>query len=214
MNDRLASADPMRRRLGREAVPPAEFRAALAAVPAVDRDPWIDRVFNLDGLPADGPDLPRGCVPYLPSDVATLLTLIDRAAIGPDDVFVDVGAGIGRALALVHLATGAGAIGIEVQAGLAAEGRRLIGGLASDRIVLVEGDAAELAARFVLGTVFFLYCPFSGARLDRLLDDLAALAPTRPKQTLRVCALDTPLPARADLVPLWRDDRLTVARFG
>jgi len=42
--------------------------------------------------------------------------------------------------------------------------------------------------------VFFLYCPFSGARLERVLDDLESIARTRE---IRVCCVDLPLPPRA-----------------
>jgi hypothetical protein len=42
--------------------------------------------------------------------------------------------------------------------------------------------------------VFFLYCPFSGGRLEQLLDDLEPIARTR---RIRVCTVDLPLPARA-----------------
>jgi hypothetical protein len=41
----------------------------------------------------------------------------------------------------------------------------------------------------VIGTVFFLYCPFGGDRLKRVLDELEAIARTR--QT-RVCCVGMP----------------------
>jgi hypothetical protein len=41
--------------------------------------------------------------------------------------------------------------------------------------------------------VFFLYCPFSGARLDKLLTCLEPIAHTRP---IRICCVDLPLPPR------------------
>jgi hypothetical protein len=56
---------------------------------------------------------------------------------------------------------------------------------------LIEGDAAELTSRMHVGSVFFLYCPFSGERLERVLTDLEAIARTRE---IRVCCVDLPLP--------------------
>src|SRR5262249_18543482 len=97
--------------------PPA-FRAALLGVPAGERDAWVDRVLGLDGLPDDGPALPAGGVPYLPCSVEVLLRMVDEASVGSGDVFVDVGAGPGRAIALVHLLTGAAAVGLEIQPAL------------------------------------------------------------------------------------------------
>ncbi len=209
MHAALIDADRMHRRLSTGAVSPAEFHAALLAVPPTERDRWADRALGIDPLHADGPDLPRGCVPYLPCDVETLLRMIEAAAVTTDDVFVDVGAGVGRAAALVHLLTGADTIAVEVQAGLVAEARALVSTLELDRLTVVAGDVAAQRAQIARGTVFFLYCPFSGDRLDRLLDDLAAIA--RP---LRICTVDLPLPQRPDLTSIWRDDRLLVCRMG
>lgn len=201
----------MQRRLTNGSVSPAAFRAALSAVPPAARDAWVDRALNIDPLHADGPDLPRGCVPYLPCDVDVLLRMIEAAAVTADDVFVDIGAGIGRAAALVHLLTGAPAIGVEVQAGLAAEARALAARLRLDRLTVIEGDARDRVEAIADGTVFFLYCPFSGARLERLVDALMSITRGRP---IRICTVDLPLPERPDLKTIWRDDRLTVCRRG
>ena len=42
-----------------------------------------------------------------------------------------------------------------------------------------------------IGSVFFLYCPFAGERLARVLGNLEDIARTRE---LRVCCIDLPLP--------------------
>jgi hypothetical protein len=55
----------------------------------------------------------------------------------------------------------------------------------------VQGDAADLAARMAIGSIFFLYCPFSGGRMARLLAGLEQVARTR---TIRLCCLDVPIP--------------------
>ena len=97
----------------------------LAGVPPVARDAWVDLALGLEAIAEDGPDLPRGCVPYLPCSVDALLRLIEHAPVGAGDVFVDVGSGLGRAAALVHLLTGAPAIGVEVQPAHVAASRAL-----------------------------------------------------------------------------------------
>src|SRR5690348_7895460 len=91
---------------------PSTFRVALLSVPPTERDAWLDLVLGLGELPADGPELPRDCVPYLPCSVDTLLRMVEQAPVRASDVFVDVGSGVGRAAALVHLLTGAAAIGL------------------------------------------------------------------------------------------------------
>jgi SAM-dependent methyltransferase len=189
----------MRRSLASGEVTPALFRAALTSIAAVESDVWVDRVFGLDDLPSDGPELPRGCVPYLPCAVERVLRALELAEVQASDVFVDVGSGVGRATALAHLVTGAEAIGIEVQPELVRHARALAERLNAPRVSVIEGDAAELVRQVTSGTVFFLYCPFSGARLERVLSDLRALARTRP---IRVCCADLPLPVCSWLGPV------------
>lgn len=186
-------ARTMRPRLESVHRDPSTFRAALAKVPPADRDGWLDRLLGLDGLPDDGPALPRGGVPYLPCPVETLIQIAEHANVQASDVFVDIGSGVGRAIVLMHLATGAAAIGLEIQPALVEASRDLSARIGTERVTVVEGDAAITAGRITIGSVFFLYCPFSGDRLTRVLADLETIARTRP---IRVCTLDLPLPAQ------------------
>jgi hypothetical protein len=184
------SAIRMRSLLSEGRVTPAVFRPALMDVPHTERDVWLDLVLGLGELPGDGRDLPPGCVPYIPCPVETLLSMVERAEVRPDDVFVDIGSGLGRATALTHLLTGASAIGLEVQSGLVRSSRDLMKRWNTPRVSVVEGDAARLTGFIGMGSVFFLYCPFSGARLDKVLVELESIARTRQA---RVCCVDMPI---------------------
>ena len=169
---------------------PAAFRAALLAVEPRARDDWFDRLLGLREIPDDGADLPRGCVPYIPSPADALLRMVDEARVTSADVFVDIGSGLGRTAAFVHLITGAEVVGVEVQAGLVDAARDLVSRLHLSRISFVQGDAGTAQSdSLTRGTVFFLYCPFSGERLAKVLTDLEVVASTRP---IRVCTLDLP----------------------
>lgn len=199
----------MRDAIGLRRCDPAAFRAALHAVPPRDRDVWCDAVLDLGPLPDDGPALPRGCVPYLPCSVDAIQRLVRHAAIGPRDVFVDVGAGIGRAAALVHLLTGARTIGVEIQPALVATARELGARLGLAGFSFVEGDAADATDAVGSGTVFLLYCPFSGERLTRCLGGLQRIA---ADHQIRVGCVDMPLPPCPWLVALTSDGDLVVHR--
>jgi hypothetical protein len=181
MRRALAAAPPERRAV--------ELRAALDALPVDARDAWVDDVLGVEDTLEDGPDLPAGCVPYLACPVDVLLLALEAAEVGRHDVFVDVGSGLGRITTLTHLLTGAGAIGIEVQDGFARRSRAMTEGLGTERVATITGDASELVAYLPIGTVFFLNCPFSGARLERVLDALHSIAATR---TIRICCLQMP----------------------
>jgi hypothetical protein len=172
---------------------PDSFREALARVPPAERDAWFDAVLGLDEIPDDGRDLPRGCVPYMPCPVDALLRALEHADVKASDVFVDIGSGLGRAMLLAHFLTGAAAIGLEIQPALVRISREIEKRMNVSGVSTLEGDAVELTARVAAGSVFFLYCPFSGERLERLLATLEPIARARP---IRVCCVDLPLPAR------------------
>ena len=196
----VEEASRVRARLVEGLLTPEAFRAALVDVPEPERDAWVDRLLGIGEVPEDEADLPRGCVPYLPCPVATVLDAVHQAAVTSEDVFVDVGAGLGRTMALAHLLTGAGCIGLEVQPGLARAGRARAARLKlTARLGYVEGDAAESLRFMTKGTVFFLYCPFGGERLRRAFDDLEVIARTR---AIRVCCVDMPPVELPWLVPL------------
>jgi hypothetical protein len=197
--DTLASAAATRSLLLRGEPARADFRRALLAVPADERDVWLDLVFGIEGVLEDGPELPRGCVPYLPCSVSALLRMIEHAHVQSSDVFVDLGSGLGRATMLTHLITGARAIGVEIQPHLARAARELSARLNLARCAVLPGDAVQVTGDLTSGTVFFLYCPFSGERLAKLLDALEPIAQTRP---IRVCCVDLPLPPRPWLTQL------------
>lgn len=205
----LPSEEQTRRLLVGGQASPEQFREALTSVPPSERDRWLDRVFGLEEIPDDGPDLPAGCVPYLPCSVDTLLRVADLAQVRPTDVFVDVGSGLGRAAGLMHFATGAGAIGIEIQSGLVSRARELASRLNAPRVCVIEGDATQLTRYVMIGSVFFLYCPFSGERLERVVDDLESIARTR---RIRVCTVGMNLPSRPWLTAVTAADELTVYR--
>ncbi len=168
-----------------------DFRAAFLDVPNLDRDAWVDAVFGLDELLPDGAELPKGCVPYLPSAAEALHCLADKVPRQSGDVWVDVGSGVGRAAVFLHLLTGMRVVGIEVQSTHVRVAEALVAGLGLSDVSFVQGDVLELEDELVRGTVFFLYCPFSGERLWKCLAMLKKLA---QKRTIWICTLDLPLP--------------------
>ncbi len=205
MNDRhRAKAERVRAELERNWRDPLAFRAAVEAVPPVDRDAWLDVALGLGPPPDDGPDLPPGGVPYLPCGINPLLRFVDAGAVGPDDTVVDIGSGAGRAAVALHLLSGAVVVGVEVQRALVAGARSLAARLDLPRVTFVEGDGAAPPAPADGGTVFFLYCPFSGERLTRFL---AWLEPIACARGARLGCVDLPLPAVGWLQAIAPPDR-------
>jgi protein-L-isoaspartate O-methyltransferase len=189
----------LQRRIELGQATPDEVRAILARVPALARDAFVDRALSLEPAPDDGPELPRGGVPYLPCPVDTLCRVLEQAQVDSRDVFVDVGSGAGRTAALVQLLTGATVHGIEVQRRLLEASLDLMKRLRLHRFSATWGDAAAKAECLAQGDVFFMYCPFGGSRLETLLGSLARVARTKD---IRLCCVDLPLPPCAWLTPV------------
>jgi len=205
VNDRhRAAAERVRAQLERGEHEGRVFRAAIEAVPPLDRDAWLDVALGLEPPPADGPELPPGGVPYLPCEIDALLRFVDAATIGPNDTVVDIGSGAGRAAVTLHLLSGAAVVGVEVQRALVADARSLAARLDLTRVTFVEGDGAAPPAPADTGTAFFLYCPFSGERLARFLSWLEPIA--RPR-AVRLGCVDLPLPRVTWLEPVALPDR-------
>lgn len=162
--------------------------ALIRAVPYIDRDEWVDEALGLSPPPPDV-NLPRGAVPYLPCGVDEILATVCEVPIGPGDELVDLGSGLGRVAILVHLLSGATASGIEIQSHLVAAARVRSAELGVP-VSFVHGSAGEAALD---GTIFFLYVPFSGEMLARVVARLEKVA---RHKAIVVCAagLDLDVP--------------------
>ena len=160
------------------------LRELLLAVPAHDRDGFVDAMLGLEAAPPDAPDLPRGAVPYLPARVDDVLVAVRELPLTAADHFVDLGAGLGRVVMLAHLLTGARCSGVEIQPHLVREARAAAGSLGLDALAFEEGDATT---RPLEASVVFLYAPFNGAMLRRALARLEEASRAAP---LAVCAVD------------------------
>ena len=168
---------------------PWAFRQSLTYVRPYKRDVWLDLALGLEPPPPDGPNLPRGCVPYLACAIEVLLRAVDLVELRPEDTFVDVGSGVGRALAATHLLTGARVVGLEIQPELAQRSRELLERLGVANFEVVQGDSVELVERIPDAAVLLLYCPFAFDKLNRFLDRLEHRA---RGAELRLCCVDLP----------------------
>jgi Histone methylation protein DOT1 len=123
-------------------------------------------------------------VPYQPTPVRHILQLIATAAIAEDDVFVDLGSGLGHVPLLVSMLTGARSLGVEVQAAYVASAQKCAQSLHLSRVQFTAQDARD--ADLADGTVFYLYSPFKGSILAEVL---SALRRESIRKSLKICSL-------------------------
>ncbi len=160
----------------------------IRTVPFADRDEWVDTLIGIDvSSPEDDPTLPRGAVPYLPCGVDEILAMVVDVPLREKDELVDLGSGLGRVAILGHLLSGARAHGVEIQEHLVHAARGYAGELALPAVSFVCANAAEVELH---GTVFFLYAPFNGEMLRRVLRQLRDVAERSP---IVVCAVGVEL---------------------
>ena len=120
---------------------------------------------------------------YQPTPARHVFDLIDRIALTERDVLVDLGSGLGHVPLLAAICTNARCIGIELELAYVDCARRSAKTLNLPRVTFIQQDAR--ATDFSIGTVFFLYTPFTGTIMRTVLDALRVEAARR---AIRVCA--------------------------
>lgn len=148
------------------------------------RDELVSGVLRLPEPGEPNRQLSAEMVPYQPTPVRHILQLIAAAAVTEDDVFVDLGAGLGHVPLLVSMVTGARSFGVELQAAYVASAQECAQSLHLGRVQFTAQDARE--ADLSRGTVFYLYSPFKGSILGEVLSALRKESMRRP---LKICSL-------------------------
>jgi hypothetical protein len=153
-----------------------DLYAWLASLPPSDRDAAVERMLGLGDV-TNVPTAPPAehLLGHHMIGVSAIVRALHALPIREDDVVLDLGAGLGKLVALVHLFTGAHVRGVEIQSAIAEQA-----------ISNVEhGDARTCSLD---ANVIFLYCPFEGAVLEHVCRRLDAL------DDVVVCALGVDLP--------------------
>ncbi len=155
-----------------------------------DLDVFINGILGIDTEPEETRPLKSGMIGYQATPARFILELIERIALGPDDVFYDLGSGLGRVALLVGLLTPTRVRGIEYDPGHCAYAQQCAQRLPVSRVRFTNADVREVDVSD--GTVFFMYTPFRGALLQAVLEQLRQRAQQRPVTiaTYGPCTLD------------------------
>ena len=153
----------------------ADLLRWIASHPPHRRDEAIERRLGI-GTPVSSAAPGSDLVGYHASGVASIVRLFLEVPLGPDDVLVDLGSGLGKVVLLAALLTPARARGIELQPELAERARASARELGTS-VELVSGDVRD--APLDDGTVFYLYAPFTGPVLETVIERLHAIAARR-----------------------------------
>jgi len=130
-------------------------------------DLFINGLFSVQAMPEQTKDLEPEMVYYQKTPARIVFELAEEAHFSKEDVFVDIGAGLGQAAILVNLLTGIAAKGIEFEPAFCAYARDCASGLDLSKVAFIHADARE--ADYSEGTVFFMFTPFRGEMLREVL---------------------------------------------
>jgi hypothetical protein len=133
-------------------------------------DLLVNGLLLLDAPPAETKEREPEMVFYQPTPARVVLQVVEKAGLGDNDVFYDLGSGLGQVRILVNLLTGARAKGIEFEPAYCDYARQCAAVLDLPRVEFINLDAR--AADYSDGTAFFLYTPFRGEMLRQVLERL------------------------------------------
>lgn len=129
---------------------------------------------------------PLLCKPYAPIPYRSFLAVMRRVDIRPgEDVFLDYGAGRGRAMVLAARLPFRRVLGVEIEPGLVETARenirRVSHRLRCRDVEVVTADAAEFGCPDD-ATVLHFFDPFAGAILERVMDNVRASLRRAPRE--------------------------------
>jgi len=107
---------------------------------------------------------------YQKTPARIIFEMATLANLGQDDVFFDLGSGLGQVAILVNLISGATAKGIEYEPAYCNYANTCVSQLNLSNVEFINIDAR--LADYSQGTVFFLYTPFEGEILQTVLEIL------------------------------------------
>lgn len=140
-------------------------------------DVFVSRLLSAQPLPeatlAGVPDM----VFYQKTPARIVFEMAGSAGFTRDDVFFDIGSGLGQVVILIHLISGVTARGVEYEPAYCDYARACAARLNLSGVGFIHAYAGE--ADYATGTVFFLYTPFEGRMLQDMLDILRYIARDR-----------------------------------
>lgn len=133
-------------------------------------DIFINGLLSFQPVPAQTKDLEPEMVFYQKTPARVVFELVEKGYLSTDDVFFDLGSGLGQAAILVNLLTGIKTKGIEYEPAFCDYAVNCAAQLNLPGVTFINADARQ--ADYSEGTVFFMYTPFTGEILRDVLEAL------------------------------------------
>jgi hypothetical protein len=131
-------------------------------------DLFVNGLFPLQTMPGQTKDLEPEMVYYQKTPARVVFELAEKTGFTGDDVFFDLGSGLGQGAMLVNLLTGVAAKGVEFEPAFCACATDCAATLNLPNVEFINTDAR--LTDYSAGTVFFMFTPFRGALLQEVLE--------------------------------------------
>jgi hypothetical protein len=133
-------------------------------------DIFINGLLCFDPMPEPTKDLEPEMVFYQKTPTRIIFEMIEKADFSKDDVFFDLGSGLGQIGILVNLLTGVRTVGVEFEPAFYEYARNCAMQLNLFNVGFVNVDARK--ADYSTGTIIFMYTPFNGEIMEDVLEAL------------------------------------------
>jgi hypothetical protein len=130
-------------------------------------DVFINGLTSFQAMPEPTKHLEPGMVYYQKTPASVVFELVEKSHFRKEDVFFDLGSGLGQVAMLVNLLTGITTKGVEFEPAFCAYARGCAAELNLSNVTFINVDARK--ADYSEGTIFFMYTPFSGEILREVL---------------------------------------------
>lgn len=130
-------------------------------------DVFINGLLLSQAVPLETKVREAEMVYYQQTPARIIFELAEKAQLTAEDVFYDLGSGLGQVPILVHLLSGATAKGIEFEPAYCDYANLSAADLNLSGVAFINADART--ADYTEGTVFFMYTPFEGSILQDVL---------------------------------------------
>jgi hypothetical protein len=133
-------------------------------------DIFINGLLTLQPMPGQTKDLEPEMVYYQKTPARIIFELLERVDLVEEDVFYDLGSGLGQVGILVNLLTGITTKGVEFEPAFCNYAKDCAEALNLSNVTYINTDARK--ADYSQGTMFFMFTPFNGDMLQAVLGRL------------------------------------------
>ncbi|MFN2237192.1 MAG: class I SAM-dependent methyltransferase [Anaerolineales bacterium] len=149
-------------------------------------DSLLEALFFPTSAPGESRKRIAGMIRYEATPARVVLEMIDNLRLMPDDIFFDIGSGLGFVVMLVNLLTNIRCVGIEYDPAYCEYARNSAQSLNLSGISFIQGDARNTNLND--GTIFYMFTPFVNQVFNSVLERLRY---TAIRKRIYICSYGT-----------------------